>query len=628
MIRLRFTLLGILFCVVSLMLLSFFFLSVGAKQPELKSFAESKVSEYLKAKVQIGEVEAGFWNQLRLSSLQIEADPKQSLSYHIQVEEIHFRYSLLQLLMRKLHSPVGIILKSPNFKVDEASFPYSFFQDLNLGQTKNGISSLEFSGGEIRYQIPGWDAELFLKNIQGRVKPASAGRLFMQLSADLQGVVQGKIKMRGEVSPWQKQHRFDLELDEVRPTKPLSVLQEPFSGKARWENDDLFLDSIRSKIHGWKLKLQGNILAFATEPLISVDLQMGKNLQRVSLNARADFMNHRLEGLMRVPGFTQRALEGKIYKEDLKILFKDLEVEGGYLGEGTLDLDQGKSWFSFNRENQRLFWNVDLKSSQMVFNLNLDHVNVYGLDLVTRSSIRLSPVEDQTWKLQGSFETDYFVLEYTPFDDFHGTFEVSPLGVRNIRAKWGSGFHLMGRLLPKSDGPEMNLKLRVNNFDLSDIKQFAAKPLPKDLGGKLEGKVKLTGAISKPEVSGKFSIKKGKMGRLDYDLGIIQFHGYPPYLALEDSRFMKGRTTFYLKGALDLSLQNMFHGVRMETADKFVVLKGWEINTSETQGDLEIEPVFDKWPMLAFKAGARSGNSATGEETPERYVAVGPKVKF
>ena len=140
----------------------------------------------------------------------------------------------------------------------------------------------------------------------------------------------------------------------------------------------------------------------------------------------------------------------------------------------------------------------------------------------------------------------------------------------------------------------------------------------------------MDGALARPEIRGDFRIKGGVIGKLSYDRALIYFRGFPPYLALYDSKILKGRTTLRLNGALDLSLKNMFHGVEIRAADRLVIWRGWEISKAPG-GDFEIDRVLSRFPMLSLKGGQGPSDSpdAQGlEDGEELYAGIGPKIKF
>ena len=98
--------------ILTLFLIPYCLLVAGATTKEFRAFSESKVSEFLKADVKIGRIRVGFFNQIILSHLQIKPGSHGTLP-GVEVEQIIFRYSLTQLLMRNFKIPAAIILKSP-----------------------------------------------------------------------------------------------------------------------------------------------------------------------------------------------------------------------------------------------------------------------------------------------------------------------------------------------------------------------------------------------------------------------------------------------------------------------------------------------------------------------------------
>jgi hypothetical protein len=156
------------------------------------------------------------------------------------------------------------------------------------------------------------------------------------------------------------------------------------------------------------------------------------------------------------------------------------------------------------------------------------------------------------------------------------------------------------------------------------------------MGGRLEGKLLVEGDLSKPEVSGVFNIHDGKWGQLDYDRGIIQLRGFLPYLPLKDSKIWKGRTVFFLNGALDLELENIFAGIKIQTPDNLVIWKGIEAVLHKKDRSLEFNSAkVGGWGELsvleARSSGPESradGGDVRGEREDEKGIQFGPKLKF
>jgi hypothetical protein len=152
----------------------------------------------------------------------------------------------------------------------------------------------------------------------------------------------------------------------------------------------------------------------------------------------------------------------------------------------------------------------------------------------------------------------------------------------------------------------------------------------------LEGTLSVEGDLAKPEVSGIFNIHNGKWGQLDYDRGIIQLRGFLPYLPLKDSKIWKGRTVFFLSGALDLKLDNIFAGVKIQTPDNLVIWKGIEAILHKKDRALEVNSSkLGNWGELSVlearsegpKAGASEGD-VKDKDKDEKAVLFGPKLKF
>jgi len=632
--RLRFLLLALGVLIAGVIFVPYFVLRAQAGKEDFKVLAESKIGDFLKARVQIENIRVGFFNQIAFSGLAIDSEQSQESSYRVQIDQVVFRYNLLQLFSRNFNAPSSIVLKMPEISVSNEAFPYALFQHVQFGGGAM-ISELKLEGGNFRYEIPGVDADLIIRDIQGVLKPTEDRKIRMDFREGVEGLVEGQVHVRGVVDAGQRTHDLELELSSVRFGPTMRLPLRDLVGHMRWENNNLYFDELSTLIHGWKVHFQGRLERFTTQPLLELNWRVGQDDPWAEWHFKADLETGNLQGSLTPRGRRSFPYYGNVRQEGLRFFFEGLRFDETYDGTGWVDFESGDYQFDIEKGNQRLGIDSNLEGMAFHMALKLDHFEVYGLDLVTSARIDVKAVEPQwekrIWRFDGEFKTDYFILEYVPFDDFQGHFELKPYGIRNFKSSWGEVFQLEGSVGFKQFPPDGKWVLKVNGFDLEDVHEFARKPLPKKLGGLLEGKLKLDGPLDHPEVVGNFTVKEGRLGKLEYDRGIFQFRGFPPYLKLYDSRILKGRTTFPLEGALDLSLANMFHGVRVQRPDAFVIWKGWELNTSDAEQDMEIETSLKMLPTLALKVGAEGEGSALGgaqDREEENYLVAGPKFKF
>jgi hypothetical protein len=617
---------------------SFLLLQSYSRTLDFRLLAEEKVGELLKAKVTIEKIHIGFFNKVVLSGIKVESTSLKDEAYKVQVGELVFRYDLLQLLTHNLKLPSNIVLKAPSLLFDEEGFPYHFFENLH-SSPGNGLGiAIRFDGGQIRCFVPGIKSYVTVKNIQGSVEPRSQGDLFVDLRGTARGFISGHMRVHGIVRPLAQSHDLEVDLSHFSITEAVAVPIDEMKGTVRWENDNMYFKQISAKFHGWDFELKGETLRLSGEPLFRIILHAGRKKADFDLTLKTDFASQELDGQLRLFDKPYAGFRGKIRRDDLRFTVTQLLLNEAYRGGLVFDMKSSQLNLDLEKERRRISIVTNLKDLAVRLKLQLDHVDLFGMDLVTFAQINLTPIgigdPRFKWKFNGDFETQYFVLHTLPFDDFHGHFEAGPDGIKNISAFWGEVFRMEGELAIRKKVPYGKLTIHTNGFDLSKVKEFAAKPLPKELGGMLDGKLRFEGDLTKPEIYGNFSVTDGRIGKLKYDRGLFSCRGFPPYVPLQDSKILRGRTTLYLKGSLNFSsmdLTKMFRAVEMQTTDKIVIWKGWEITSSAEEQDFEVAQKFVKLPTLAVKTGLGANETSPTEKNKdqeEQYVAVGPKIKF
>jgi len=628
-----------LFFVTGVLLFNFL-LDRIAHSPDFKRFAEQKVGEYLKATVHIGEIRPYRFNQLALEKILIEAPSVRGGSQLIRADRLLFRYDLRQLWSRKFDAPAGVVLKNPAILIEQGQFPYRYFDSTSAGSSGLLMPSLDFKGGEIRYLLSSLGKEILLREVEGEILPSLDKKVRVDVRARVAGMVDGRVHIFGMVDPSNNTHDLWLEVKGINFSKDIPLPFKALDGKIHWVGNDLFFEGLQGVLYGWHAELSGAFLNHEGQPEVNAHIRIGKGAPWMKLDFSLSLPHQTLEGVFQPMEGQVFDFRGKVHQDGKRFVMDSLVLGSGYEGRGEFDFASGNYELGFEKGAKRMAIHSNLRGLDFVLNFHLDHVMTFGMDLVTQGKLFLHSVSPR-WKgrdlfFRGELETDYFILDRQPFEDLNGVFELSPAGVTGIRGAWGKQFQVTGQVT--KPGKKLNLKLllRVAGFDLGTVHHFAAKPLPKAMGGLLDGTLSVEGDLNKPEISGLFNIYDGKWGQLDYDRGIIQLRGFLPYLPLKDSKIWKGRTAFFLTGALDLKLDNIFAGVKIQTPDNLVIWKGieavlhgkdksFEMNSSKLGdwGELSVMEARSSGP----KFGAGEGEVKDAEKE-EKTVLFGPRLKF
>ncbi len=625
---------------VSVAFLFNFLLGRIAHSDDFKRFAEQKVGEYLKATVHIGEIRPYHLNQLALEKILIETPSAKGGSQLIRAERLLFRYDLKQLWNRKFDAPAGVVLKNPAILIEQDQFPYRYFENAPGGSSGLSMPSLDFKGGEIRYLLSSLGKEILLKDVEGKILPSLDKKVQVDVRARVTGIVEGRVHIYGVIDPSRSTHDLWLELDSMDLAQDIPLPFKALGGKVHWVGHDLSFEGLKGTLYGWDAELSGTFLNREGQPEVSAHIRIGKGVPWMKLDFALSLPHQTLEGSLQPMEGQVFDFSGKVHQDRKRFVMDSLVLSSGYQGRGEFDFASGNYELGFEKGTKRMAIHSNLRGLDFVLNFHLDHVKAFGMDLVTQGKLFLHSVAPR-WKgrdlfFKGEFETNYFILDRQPFEDLRGVFDISPAGITGIRGAWGEKFQMTGQVTKFGKNPYLKLLLSVEDFDLGTVHQFAAKPLPKALGGRLDGRLAVEGDFSKPEISGVFNIHDGKWGQLDYDRGIIQLRGFLPYLPLKESKIWKGRTVFSLSGALDLKLENIFAGIKIQTPDNLVIWKGIEAVLHEKEGGLELNTSklggWGEFSALEGQPSETARDKRAGEvrddEAEEKIFKVGPKLKF
>lgn len=610
-------------------------LSRVAASDEFRIFAEQRAGEYLKAKVSIGNIRPYRFNQLALENVIIEFPPMGGGSQLVRLDRLIFCYHLSQLWNRNLEAPAGVTFRNPSMIVENGDFPYQYFET----PARAEMPALNFKGGEIRYHIPAIGREIVLRDIDGKVTPDAELKVRIDIRASASGFLEGDVFVRGVVDPVRRTHDLWLELGGMDFSRDIPLPFRGLTGKIHWTGKNLVFNDVATVVHGWSAKLSGKFSSEDGKPQLSFRSLIGKENPWITFDFMLDLSGQRVEGGLDIAGVGRYSFDGSARLAGRRFIMDSLMLNGLYQGRGELDFASGNYEIAVEKGSRRISVMSNLRGLDFTVRGKLDHLDLFGMDAVTQGRLYIHALDpawqDRQFRFKADLETDYFIINQEPLQDLKGSFDISPMGITGIRFSWGRKFEMTGQVMPPLKAPQAKLVIRTVSFDLGQVQFFASRPLPKELGGLMDGKLSIEGDLRRPEFAATINIRDGKWGKIDYDRGIIQFRGFSPYFPLQDSKIWKGRSVFFLTGAVDLTLDNMLAGVKIETLDRLVVWKGFEVTLHEKDSSVQlVKGTNIDVPVPSIDVGAvrpsgdRNGNRDGDGRPDEKGLTVGTKLKF
>ncbi|HQB11526.1 MAG: hypothetical protein BWY44_01526 [Candidatus Omnitrophica bacterium ADurb.Bin292] len=629
----------LLFFLIAVVLAAKVFLHQFATSEEFKRFAESRAGEYLRAKVSIGQIRPYHFNQLALENVIIELPEIRGNSQLIHLDRLLFRYHLSHLWKGKFDAPAGVTFRNPSLMIEEDKFPYQYFETAASAPGGFGMPTIDFKGGEIRYRVSSLGKDIVLRNIEGTITAEEGTKARVNIRATASGILVGGVDIHGTVDAFQKTHDLWLDLKGMDFSSEIPIPLRGLTGKLHWSGKNLSFEQVQTTLHGWNAKVSGAFVNRDGRPETTVRLVVGKERPWMEAGFKIDMSKGFMEGFLDASDAGKFSFNGKIRSEGNRWILDPLTLNDHYQGKCELDFVTGNYEIAVEREMKRISIHSNLCRLDFAVQGRLDHLDFLGLDIVTQGRIYIHAIspnwQDRQFRFKADFETDYFILNQEPFQDLKGSFEVTPYGISGIRCTWGRKFEMTGQMVFPLKSPQMKLIVRTADFDLGQVQFFASKPLPKEMGGKLGGKLLIEGDLKRPEIIGVFNVSDGKWGKLDYDRGIIQFRGFAPYFPLQESKIWKGRSVFFLTGAVDLTLDNVMAGVKIETLDRLVVWKGLEVTLHEKEANVQLagSDLDHLKPVSSIEVGpVKQFESKTGEpeesRLDEKGFTVGTSLKF
>lgn len=596
-------------------------------EADFKGFVQDEAARLLNTDVTLQEVRYAPPFQIVLRGVQVSAREGSPFSI-VRAEKIRFGYGLLNLLRRDFRVPGQVVLESPRIEFQSGRFPFPIVGE-SFSKSRKVPAQFGIRHGEFIYPWGEEGRRLELTQVHFQTRFDPQGRIQIRLNSKLGGVAEGKIEIRGHTDLKLQHYQLKVHFDNVNFLTESGLPLRSLNGRVYVSESLIETEGLSSFFHDWKVEWQGRLKDWQKKPELHLSLLQKSREVPLRFDLDADFKGGTLVSSLNLPERSYSA-SGTIAEEGKTIRFSNLHLPRGYEGEGFFDRRNGNYEIEFHRGERRFKIESNLNRLEFNTHFQLEHASVANLDWVVSGRALLAalpkPSRHAETRFKGTVQTDYMIVDYQPFEEFQGSFEAGSEGIQAIDFNWGGLFHLGGRIFFRGSELQKDLVVGVGGFSLGALQQFAGRPLPENLSGTLAGRLKLQGEFGRPEVLGYFTITDGTLGRLDFDQAIIQFQGFPPYLKLYDSKIMRGRNTLKLTGAIDLSLQNIFHGIRVQSPDHLVILKGMELTLKSGGTAVQAEKPLGRKVSMGLEVG--TGGESQDENRRESHAWVGSKVKF
>ncbi len=605
------------------------FTQARLERGDVRLFTQDWASQFLKASVKIGKLIYLPPARIAFKDIQVSANEKNEDFSVLSVRKLILGYGVINLFRGNFRVPELVKIQSPVIHMPAShSSPLPF---LNTGSSSKVFpTTLIIENGEFHYPLKE-GKEVVLSKVYLKAKPTATGQIQMKLKASLKGDGYGQIEVNGFTDPQFKHYELRVHLQDIGFSPNSGIFLKKLSGDFQITEKRIELMGLTSFFQDWEILWQGKVENWNSEPTIFLEMTQKKGKPPFLFSFHADLASQKMDAKSLWAG-RNHSFTGTIKREGKKILFPSLELPHGYQGKGEIQFSTGDYDFWFEREKRRFHLHSNLNESQFDTQFQLDHASINNLDFVVLGNARFTPLAKKKGeagpKFKAQIQTQYVIGQFQPLQDFKGAFELSPEGVQGIDLEWGGAFRLLGQVLFRGGETKEDLLLQVDGYSLESLHQFAGRPMPQNLRGTLEGKLKLRGVPAHPEIQGHFTIKDGMIEKLDYDRAIIEFRGFPPQLRLYDSKVFRGRNTLMMTGVIDLRLDNLFHGIRIQRSDHLVIWKGMSVYWKGDNSTIQGEKPLNKKLTMGFEVGAGVSPGSKSEEREENHALLGPKLKF
>jgi hypothetical protein len=265
-------------------------------------------------------------------------------------------------------------------------------------------------------------------------------------------------------------------------------------------------------------------------------------------------------------------LSGKIVLSKNGISFQDFQVT-----------------FPRHKGNIMKFYG-ELSANNFSFVAHLEHIKIGKFDLLTNLALTCSrklDFSDQRQKLGGTLKTYGSVLNHRPFPELNSSFEIQEGKLRVLSFTLGDNYDLRG-IVNLSAPYNADLSLNFHQAELNEILHKFKPPLEEDrkissskqidFSGLVNGLIKITGPLNKPEVQGYLEVQDGHLGDLEFVSADINIKGRYPRILIVDSPIRREEDFFIMEGEIDFTASGWQNSLELKfKAEKGMLWQGWDI---------------------------------------------------
>lgn len=582
---------------------------------DFKALAEKKVSALMNAPVSIDKINLGFLSQVDLSGLRVSESITSRFFFFADINKVVFKYSLANLLNKRFWLPSSICLEKPVLEFKQFAFPRSLFTGAVFSKDRDQMI-LEITDGALRYRIPKFDLSLDFSEIDGFVRSGLGNIFEFDFKGKGTGDINGGIKAAGRFDKKKDQFMVDLFFDRVSVIDKDAVPLKKLTGQLQVEQDRVGFNNFSLLLRDIPVILDGEISDFGPEmkvdicgsiatPKISIDFALKGKAPLIDLEAAVVFFGR------------QYAVKGKIEITEDGFLLKEAIFKSDYNLSGTFDLKKGLYLLKFEKGKQAVEIDFSHEDYKLDLDLGLKHVDIFDYDVVTIGKVSLEP-DIRFWRngeyiFNGEISTEYMIFNFMPLNDFHSDFVLSPEGIKDIKAHWGEEYYAEGNI-KFNDDPQLDMTFQVKELDLSSIDRIGPFPLSDAVDAVISSKIHFLGEADAPRIDGEIRSLNGRVGALDFDKILMHFSGDRHLLGMYDSKIYRSGAIFEMKGNIDFSKRNIFQDLVIESNEKIVLWRGWDLSKNLDRDTFSLKRKVADNVDLNVKSAFRSNDAGVDSQ--------------